>query len=380
MPGRINVLNRSVSLDTVPEFEPFTGVRLWYDDDACFVAGDDTGRVLEADCPWATQVMADNILSSVSGYAYQPFDAASAILDPAAELGDGVNVGGVYAPLAAITTRFDAMCAADISAPADEEIDHEYPYMTRQQREMQRKVKPGQSYHGTRITRQNGLEVVKTGADGTESALVRLNSDELVFYNADGQEALYFDAIAGKYRFRGDVEITGGTMNVNNNFIVDKDGNLTINGNINLSGGSITWGANAPESSGISSEEALTLINHTLVSSPRIEGAEIYGGIFSNLDEVSFIRMRSENDFEDPNDTSMVHVLEHFVGNVNDNVPVTQMGYVGGHVNMGNGVIVDVSTWTLFVMGNMVLTRDLNTGIMKAYGRWDFSGATVTGL
>lgn len=138
MPGTINVLNRAVSLDTAPKFEAYTGVRLWYDDEQYFFAGDETGRVLEADNPWATQAMAESVLASISGYSYQPFEAGSAILDPAAELGDGVNVGGVYGPLASITTRFDAMCAADIAAPADEEIDHEYPYLSPAEREYKR--------------------------------------------------------------------------------------------------------------------------------------------------------------------------------------------------------------------------------------------------
>lgn len=138
MPGTINVLNRAVSLDTAPKFDAYTGVRLWYDDEQYFFAGDETGRVLEADNPWATQSMAESVLASISGYSYQPFEAGSAILDPAAELGDGVNVGGVYGPLASITTRFDAMCAADIAAPADEEIDHEYPYLSPAEREYKR--------------------------------------------------------------------------------------------------------------------------------------------------------------------------------------------------------------------------------------------------
>ena len=138
MPGTINILNRAVSLDTAPKFEAYTGVRLWYDDEQFFFAGDETGRVLEADNPWATQAMAESVLASISGYSYQPFEAGSAILDPAAELGDGVNVGGVYGPLASITTRFDAMCAADIAAPADEEIDHEYPYLSPAEREYKR--------------------------------------------------------------------------------------------------------------------------------------------------------------------------------------------------------------------------------------------------
>ena len=138
MPGTINVLNRAVSLDTAPKFEAYTGVRLWYDDEQYFFAGDETGRVLEADNPWATQAMADSILAQVSGYAYQPFEAGAALLDPAAELGDGVNVGGVYGPLASITTRFDAMCTADIAAPAGGELEHEYPYLSHAQREYKR--------------------------------------------------------------------------------------------------------------------------------------------------------------------------------------------------------------------------------------------------
>ena len=242
----IDISNNAASLDYAPALEPFTGVRLWYDDDVCYFAGDESGRVLEADCPWATQAIANSVLNSIRGFEYQPFEAGTALLNPEAELGDGVRVGGVYAPLASINTTFNAMYTSDISAPSDEEVDHEYPFLTKQERELSRKVALGKAYYGTRITRQNGLEVVKTDASGTETARVRLNSDELAFYDASGDEALYFDAAAGKYRFRGDVEITGGTMNVNNNFIVDEDGNLTINGSINLSSGVITWGSNSP--------------------------------------------------------------------------------------------------------------------------------------
>ena len=138
MSDKVWVGRNAMSLETAPAFDAYTGVRLWYDDEQYFFAGDETGRVLEADNPWATQAMAESVLASISGYSYQPFEAGSAILDPAAELGDGVNVGGVYGPLASITTRFDAMCAADIAAPADEEIDHEYPYLSPAEREYKR--------------------------------------------------------------------------------------------------------------------------------------------------------------------------------------------------------------------------------------------------
>lgn len=129
----------------------------------------------------------------------------------------------------------------------------------------------------------------------------------------------------------------------------------------------------------------ITEITSEGVKAPRIEGGElfgagIYGGTFSNLEKISFIQMRSDVDSSDPNEIRNVHMLEHFVGNADSNISITQMGYIGGRVNMGSGVVVDVSSWSLFVNGNMLLIRDLSTGITKAYGKWDFSSATVTGL
>lgn len=209
MSDKVFVGQMAASLGTAPTLAAYTGVRLWYDDESCYFVGDETGRVLEADCPWATRAMANSVLASIQGFVYQPFEAGTALLDMEAELGDGVTVGGVYGQLAFTNTMFDGLCASDIGAPSDEEVDHEYPFQTRQQREMKRKVSLGKSYYGTRITRQHGLEIIKTAADGTETARVRLNSDELAFYDDDGAEALYFDAAAGKYRFRGDVEVTG---------------------------------------------------------------------------------------------------------------------------------------------------------------------------
>lgn len=267
MSSQVRLGNKATSLDTSPAFAPYTGVRLWYDDEHAFFSGNESGRVLEADCPWATQAIADNVLASVSGFVYQPFTAQTALLDPEAEIGDGVSVGGIYSVLAAVDTTFDAMCASDIAAPSDEEIDHEYPYLTKQQREMNRKVTLGADYYGTRITRKNGIEVVTTGADGSEKARVVLNSDILAFYNDDGEEALYFDAEAGKYRFQGDVNITGGTLNINNNFIVTEDGSVFINGNINLSGGLIEWGGNNPAAGiepGLNEEEVSVLIGREM--------------------------------------------------------------------------------------------------------------------
>ena len=235
----IYVGQKAARLNTSDPFPAYTGVLLKYDDENAFMAGDDSGRVLEAACPWATQAMAEDMLASIKGCVYRPYEAANAILDPAAELGDVVNVGGVLGLLASIDTYFDAMCAADISAPAEQEVDHEYPYLSPMERELGRRVKLGMSYYGTTITRSKGIEISAVAADGTKLRRALLNSDVLAFYSDDGAEALYFDPVAGRYKFSGDVNIVGGSININDKFVVDAEGNVAMSGDI-------SWGRNSP--------------------------------------------------------------------------------------------------------------------------------------
>lgn len=383
-----HLLNNAASLDYASALAPFTGVKLWYNDDSCYFAGDETGRVLEADCPWATKAMAESVLASVRGFKYQPFEAGSALLGPEAELGDGVGIGGVYGPLASINTTFGAMCTSDIGAPSDEEVDHEYPFLTKQERELSRKVALGKTYYGTRITRQNGLEIIKTAADGTETGTrVLLNSETLAFYDDNGEVALYFDTEAGKYRFRGDVEITGGTMNVNDNFIVDAEGNLTINGNIDLSNGHITWGGNAPGGGGGSGNDpeaylksiGITYIDRLKIQSPLIEGAEIrgadiMGGRFCSLEKSAHIEMNAENaagtrysqlDFYS-GDTRVFNIDSK---NSLSSLDPSAAGSSTVTMNTVNGTLLQAKT--------IFDGAEWRSGIYP-YGSWDFSNANVT--
>ena len=84
--------------------------------------------------------MANSILASVSGKTYQPYTATDALLDPAAEIGDAVTVGGYYSVIADISTEFDRACAPTISSPESDEIDDEYPYESKERRETNRKL------------------------------------------------------------------------------------------------------------------------------------------------------------------------------------------------------------------------------------------------
>ena len=105
---------------------PVTGVSLVVDEENEYFAGDRSGRVMEIQCPYGTQAMAEDLLASLGGRSYVAYRAENAVTDPAAELGDGVTVGGVYAPLVSRRAFFGAGHLAEISAPGEGDLEHEY--------------------------------------------------------------------------------------------------------------------------------------------------------------------------------------------------------------------------------------------------------------
>ena len=112
---------------STPELPKYTKVRINVDDDSCYEAG--TGdNVLELDCPWGSQQMANDILESIGEFVYRPYDTEWAKLDPAAELGDGVTINGVFSGIYVNETNFSTLMAARIAAPQENAVDHEYPY------------------------------------------------------------------------------------------------------------------------------------------------------------------------------------------------------------------------------------------------------------
>ena len=122
------------------QFDGYSGVVIVVSDDVEYSAGTDTGRILTLNCPWGTQEMANDILESIQGYQYQPYTASDAILDPAAELGDGITANNVYGGIYTKKTKFGKDLRATVSAPSDEELDHEYPYVPKQERKVTRRL------------------------------------------------------------------------------------------------------------------------------------------------------------------------------------------------------------------------------------------------
>lgn len=111
-----------------------------------YTAGDDSGRAIEKSVPWATQQMADDLLQRLKNIEYQPYDAKDALIDPSVEIGDGVEMGDIYSVLAQKNTTYGKLSTSDIAAPGGDEIEDEYPYITKSQRDARRNLAQTYSY------------------------------------------------------------------------------------------------------------------------------------------------------------------------------------------------------------------------------------------
>ena len=126
MNGKVFVGKKTLSLTEYKKSDPITGVILWVDDNNCYQAGNDTGTVIENDCPYGTQEMANALLQQLSGYEYQGIEANGAVVTPIAELGDGLTINGIYTQLAYQNIRFSTGEVMDVAAPGKNETLHEY--------------------------------------------------------------------------------------------------------------------------------------------------------------------------------------------------------------------------------------------------------------
>lgn len=132
---------RMRSFRSAPQFDGFSKVTIIVSDEIEYSAGSDLGRTLRLTNPWGTPEMAQDILNSIRGFQYQPYTAEGALLDPAAELGDGVTANNVYGGIYTKKVKFGPRMTVTVAAPEDEEINHEYPYKSKPNKEITREAK-----------------------------------------------------------------------------------------------------------------------------------------------------------------------------------------------------------------------------------------------
>jgi hypothetical protein len=190
------------------KYKPISRVTLLVDDENSLTAGDDTGMEVIASCPHATQPMVNALLQTMKGYQYQAYEAGAANIDPAAELGDGVTVGGIYSPLSKLSD--DGRGYAGISSPGELEMEDEYPsggYITQ---EFNRKIAETRSTI-TKTSEEINLKV--EGIDGRVSDITQtVDGISLSVTSAsspDGQTTATITLKVGPNNYTGYIKLDG---------------------------------------------------------------------------------------------------------------------------------------------------------------------------
>lgn len=176
---------------------PITQVILATDEGAedAFYAGTE-GYSLTVYCPWATQQMANDLLAKAQGFEYQGFEAGMAALPGEAERGDAVTVNGIYGMIADRTLYFNPGMNSDISAPYEEEVNHEFQYVSPIKQEFDRKI--GQVQASLTVDIDNiKLEVEDEINQLSSSITVQLDSITSQITGLNGQVSSITQTVSG---------------------------------------------------------------------------------------------------------------------------------------------------------------------------------------
>lgn len=286
----INLQKEVQNLSVGKELAGYTGVVIDAGQDSegneiKYSAGDDTGYVLEITNPNGTQEMAYTILAilKLRGVQYQPYDAGGALLDPAAEIGDGVTINGTTSWIASSGKRFSRLMATDISAPYDEEINHEYKYTPRTQREFKRES----AYTRARLAIDEdeiSAKVSQIGGDNNSFGWTLTATSHTWYANNVEVMRVTKDGLTVK----GDVTATSGTIggcSIENGVLKVSSANITsINADVitagtlnvdRISAGSITGGKIA--------ENTITGGTYGNIDYETVSTYNTVGGINTNL-------------------------------------------------------------------------------------------------
>lgn len=280
MNGSVYVGQKALSLTEYEKTAPISGVILWVDDENCYEAGDETGTVIEQDCPYATQEMANNLLATLQGYSYQGLEANGAKASPVAELGDGLTIGGLYTQLAYQNIRFSTGEVMDVAAPGSDETLHEYKTEGQTTKQFTHQIAETKSLISK--TSEEILLQVENELEGLSSSFsVQLDNITGRVNGLDGEFAelsLTLDGLTVTDS-TGKTVINGSMIQTSNLYVNAANISGTLQANqINLTG-AITWGdLDSDVADRINDNQLPYYIKSTYIDSARIESPEIYGG------------------------------------------------------------------------------------------------------
>lgn len=344
------------TLDTQKAFDGYSKVVIVVNEDnnVGYSAGDNSGRTLTLTCPFGTQKMADDILSKVRGYQYQPYSATDAHIDPAAEIGDSIAVGGIRGGLFTKDIFHGPLYTANISAPGEERINYAFPYKSAQQRKIERNfrdVSARFSVQAARITQE--VNERKNEVDSLK-ALLEVQSGQI----SAKVEKFGGNASSFGWTLTDDswtLTSNGGTL-----LKADKDG-LEVKGKITATSGTI--GGFDIESDYLSSNGQTWLSNNTAgvyIGPKGLQlGTNFQVDMYGNLSAAS----------------------GHFEGSVwagnilygAQNVAPSAAGFLNGEA------VADLSLYGYKVAASTLSTAKLTSGVNTSLGYADYANGVFNG-
>lgn len=308
--GYADVKNTPSEIDSTQEAPAYTGVRIFVGtndsgQEVVYEAGDDTGSVLEIKNPFGTQAMANAVLSDISGYKYQPWSATRALLDPAAELGDGVYASMIYGGMYRRVTNFGTMMATDIEAPYDAEEQHELGILSPTERHFIRLE--SQTKASLSITNSN-ITAEVTRATNAEDAL-----SSRITINATNIEAKV-SAQGGSQSFSWNLLSSGFVLKNGNTNIFEANAS-----GINISGNAVVTGQINATSGYIGNSSYGFQINATSITNGKSSLNDSNNGVYIGTDGIA------------------LGANSAFMVTSSGSVTATDLSITGGTINIGGG-------------------------------------------
>ena len=373
MNGKVFVGQKALSLTEYNKSAPISGVILWVDDENCYEAGDETGTVIEQDCPYASQEMANNLLTTLQGYSYQGLEANGARVSPISELGDGITVGGLYTQLAYQNIQFSSGEVMDVAAPGSDETLHEYKTEGQTTKQFTHQIAETRSLISKtsdeiRLQEENDLNGLSSsfsvqldsitgridGLDGEFSEL-SLTLDGLTVTDSTGQTVINGSMIQTSNLYVAAANITG-TLSANQINLtgaisfsdLDSDVQTDMEDTYDLAHSAYQL-AQANE---LPDYIQSTYIDSTQILSPEIYSGKFYGNEFNIYPQSG--NSGSFNLYGDTSGGSNYHMLE-----------ISYFWSTGAFVDFDSPASA-IARW--------------NFNASRFYGNIDFSGANVSGL
>lgn len=246
----ISVARNAASLTAGKRAKEYTKVILHVTDDVSYTVGNDLGLTMEYTHPFGTPEMARNILASIAGYQHQSYDATSVLLDPAAQLGDGLDINGIYGGIVTMTSHYGPHFTADTGAPAIQEINQKVPFKSSQERQVERKFLDTYARLAIQADQISAeVEARKSDVDQL-NALMAIQADQIsakVSQTGGNPASFGWEMLAAYMRFLANnkeilrLDATGATLNGIINALGGTIGGFTILSDY-LSYNNQTWG------------------------------------------------------------------------------------------------------------------------------------------